>query len=572
LKLIEALSLVQRANQTDPPFPVTLICGFTPQPLLTFLAAHLQPRLPGRRVEIREGRFGDLIGNLRRYISEPTGPAAVVLEWADLDSRLGWRQHGGWGRARVADICALVQRHFDTIQELLAATSGLGVVVVSLPSVAAAPVEPVPGWQYGELQSRLDAMALSFAAELASVPHLRFVNPQRLSASSPQHQRLDVKTLNQAGFPYRLPHADVLARLLALLLHPPAPRKGIITDLDNTLWSGILGEVGVEGVAWDLEHHAAQYGVYQQMLQSLAYSGVLVAAASKNDPALVRSALERPDILLRSDSVFPLEAHWGVKSESVTRILQAWNISADSVLFIDDSALELAEVQQAHPTLDCRQFAPDPNRVSDLVSELADLFGKASDSEEDRLRLKSLRVVAEVRAENGAQQSLEQVLAGAEGVLTILAVTYPPDPRALELVNKTNQFNLNGCRWNETEWLQYLRGPDRLVWMASYTDRFGALGKISVLAGRFIGEGELELDIWVLSCRAFGRRIEYALLDALFQRQGVRRLHFRFQATEQNGPFQEFLSQLTEPVSAGTVALTATEFTERKLASYMGVK
>jgi FkbH-like protein len=445
-------------------------------------------------------------------------------------------------------------------------------VAVALPSVPAPPVEPVPGWQYGELQSRLDALAASFAARLSSSAHIRLVNPSRLAQLSPPHQRLDLKTLNQAGFPYRLPHTDALAGLLAQLLQPPAPLKGIITDLDDTLWAGILGEVGVSGVAWDLDHHAAQHGVYQQMLQSLADSGVLVAVASKNDPGLVRSALERPDMLLRADSAFPIEAHWSPKSESVSRILRAWNVAADSVVFIDDSAMELAQVHHAHPTMQCRRFLEDPNQVAELVSELGDLFGKPFDSEEDSLRLKSLRAGAELHIGNGGVESLQQVLASADGVLTIVPLRDPPDPRALELVNKTNQFNLNGRRFNEAEWMQYLRSPDHWVWLASYSDRFGPLGKISVLAGRFTADRELDLDTWVLSCRAFGRRIEYAMLDALFERHAARRIHMRFEATERNGPLQELLSGLTGAAPGDGSALDAVDFAQRKLPWYMRVE
>jgi FkbH-like protein len=445
-------------------------------------------------------------------------------------------------------------------------------MAVSLPSVPAAPVEPVPGWQYGELERRLDALAASFAAGLSAQPHIRLVSPSRLAALSPPQHRLDVGTLNQAGFPYRLPHADVLAGLLAQLLQPPAPLKGIITDLDETLWAGILGEVGVEGVGWDLDRHAAQHGAYQQMLQSLAGAGVLVAVASKNDPALVRRAFERPDLLLRPGSVFPVEAHWGPKSESVARILQAWNVSADSVMFIDDSALELAEVHSAHPAMECHRFVADPNQVAALAWKLADLFGKPSASQDDSLRLESLRSGAELHAARGGTESLDQVLATAGGALTIVPLGDPPDPRALELVNKTNQFNLNGRRFNEAEWLRYLRTPGHLAWMASYTDRFGPLGKISVLAGRLTGSGELELDTWVLSCRAFGRRIEQAILAALFERHALARIRFRFEATARNGPLQELLSSVTGAAPAPDCPLDAAGFDARKLPWYMRIE
>ena len=134
MRLIEALSVLQKINPSDPVFSVALVCGFTPQPFRTFLAAHLQLLLPGQRIEISEGRFGDLSGNLDRYLREPSGAAAIVLDWADLDSRLGWRQHGGWGRSQVDDICGVVERQLNIIEEMLAQAAGAGLLAVSLPT------------------------------------------------------------------------------------------------------------------------------------------------------------------------------------------------------------------------------------------------------------------------------------------------------------------------------------------------------------------------------------------------------------------------------------------------------
>ncbi len=570
MKLIEALRFLQQANPEGAPFPLSLVCGFYAQPLRTFLAAHLQQRLPDRRIVVRDGRFGDLTGNLERYLQEPCGAAAVVLEWADLDSRLGVRVHGGWGRSRVQDVCGVVRAKLDAIGGSLAGASGAGVFAVSLPSVPAAPVEPVPDWQYGQMQARLDERIASFAAGLAGLPHIRLVNPARL-AGLPQAERVSFTSVLQTGSPYTLAAADALGEMLARAMFPPPPLKGIITDLDETLWSGVLGQAGVDGVAWDLEHRAAQHGAYQQMLQSLADSGVLIGIASKNDPALVSQALRRPDLLLRSESVFPVEAHWGAKSESVTRILRTWNVGAGSVLFIDDSPLEVAEVQTAHPAIGCRIFDADPERVMALLWELAERFGKQTDSQEDGLRLQGLRGMAELGGAVSGTGSLEKVLSEAGGVMTIAPLTDPPDPRALELINKTNQFNLNGRRINEADWLRFLRTPDRGAWMASYRDRFGALGKICVLAGHREA-GSLHVDTWVLSCRAFGRRIEYAILAALIEQFQLARIHFHFESTERNTPIREMLEGLVDGPLDREVILNVKDFVRRRRPSFMNVE
>ena len=139
-------------------------------------------------------------------------------------------------------------------------------------------------------------------------------------------------------------------------LFPAPPKKGIITDLDQTLWKGILGDAGVDGISWSLDGKSQAHALYQQVLASLADSGVLVAIASKNDPDLVEAALQRPDILLPPSQIFPMEVGWGVKSDAVGRILETWNIGADSVVFVDDSPMELAEVAEKYPGIECLRF------------------------------------------------------------------------------------------------------------------------------------------------------------------------------------------------------------------------
>jgi FkbH-like protein len=162
--------------------------------------------------------------------------------------------------------------------------------------------------------------------------------------------------------------------------------------LDDTLWAGILGEVGVEALAWSLDQHAHLHGLYQQFLASLASAGVLVGVASKNDPALVEKAFARKDLLLSREDIFPFEVHWNRKSGSVQRILETWNIGSDAVVFIDDSPMEVAEVKAAFPDMECVVFPKnDYPAFWKMVGGLRDLFGKRAVSAEDELRLRSIR-------------------------------------------------------------------------------------------------------------------------------------------------------------------------------------
>jgi FkbH-like protein len=571
MKLAEALRILRATDPAAPEYPVSLVMGSTPEPLSHLLAAHIQQALHGQRITLRTGRFGDLAGNLARHLEDGYGPAVALLEWSDMDPRLGIRQASAWGRDVVGDILATVDRYLEHLGSLLEQTAPGKPVILAPPSLPLPPVFPAPPFQLSVLDAALQERLFRFLARCAALEPVRTLSLDNLAAISPA-ERLDVKSWLQAGSPYRLGYASILAERLAKLLIPTAPAKGIITDLDDTLWAGILGEEGPSQVWWDLEHHAAGHGVYQQFLQSLAGEGVLLAVASKNDPSLVEEAFRRPDLLLRADSIFPIEAHWKPKAESIARILAAWNIGPESVVFLDDSALEVAAAQAAFPGMDCRQFpTQDPDALWSLLSELAERFGKPARREEDKIRLQSLRITAELRELQSTGYSQDDILRASEGVLTLAKLTSPPDPRSIELINKTNQFNLNGRRYTESDWTQFLEMDGSSAWMASYRDKFGPLGKIAVLGGRK-QDHQLEIDVWVMSCRAFSRRIEHAILDFLFKREDVDEIVLRFRSTERNGPLREFLEQLIAKQPEGQLSLVRSEFESQKPAIHLSIE
>jgi len=185
----------------------------------------------------------------------------------------------------------------------------------------------------------------------------------------------------------------------------------------------------------------------------------------------------------------------------------------------------------------------DDQAAYELLERLRDLFGKDSVSKEDTIRLESLRrthVLAE-GAPTDARSS-DEFLAQAKGELTLAFAKDPPDPRALELVNKTNQFNLNGKRYTEAAWRARLAKPDAFLLLAAYQDKYGPLGKIAVLSGRRDRQA-LCVDVWVMSCRAFSRRIEHHCLAQLFERFGVEEVAFDFMVTPRNGPLQSFFAE-----------------------------
>ena len=552
MKLMEALDIV-KAGRTgrEAPLPVLLACGFEPLHLGTFLAAHLQQRFPHRPVQLATGLYGDLAGTLERPPGEPEA-AAVVVEWSDLDARLGVRSAGGWSPGSLGDLVQSAERAASRLRAALTHLAERCPVALCPPALPLPPIAHTPGWQASAFEVDLDAVVAGLLGWAVRHPRIRIVRAQRLDALSPRAGRLDVASELRAGFPYRLGHADAVADLLAALVAAEQPKKGLITDLDDTVWRGLLGEVGVSGVAWDLGSGGHVHALYQQLLAALADSGVLIAVASKNDPGLVEDALRRSDLLVSRGAMHPVHAGWGAKSEAVGRILRAWNIAPDSVVFVDDTPMELAEVAAAHPGIECVPFPKDdPAAAWATIERLRDLFGKAVISEEDRLRLASLRdgTLAEAPAEGGA--GFEEFLASARATITLDTRLDAGDPRALELVNKTNQFNLNGRRYTDGQWRALLARPGAFLLRVSYEDRFGPLGKIAIVAGRHDGRA-LSIDAWVMSCRAFSRRVEHQCVRHLFARSGVEEIRFDYVKTERNGPLQDFFAALlgTSPPGA----------------------
>jgi FkbH-like protein len=532
--------------------------------LKTFLAAHLRIALDGQPVDVTTGLYGDLTGGLERFARQDSSAAAVVLEWADLDARLGLRALGGWRISALDDIVRVVRKALDRLLHSLTAIAARIPVAVCLPTLPLPPISYVQRAQADLWQTRLRAAVEQFALESAALPGCRLVSRERLDTLSPSSERFDLRADLATGFPYKGPHASTVAGLLASLIAPRVPKKGLITDLDDTLWLGIVGESGINGIGWTLEKHAQLHGLYQQLLQSLADAGVLLAVASKNEPGIVEQALGHRDLLLSRETLWPMEIGWGRKSEAVGRILQAWNIAPESIVFIDDSAMEVGEVQAAFPAVECRLFPKnDPEAAWKLFGELRDAFARSTVTEEDRLRLDSLRRGASQGSETDHQgPTAAEFLQEAQAVISIASTAAPGDSRPLDLINKTNQFNLNGQRLQATEWRQLLEDPHALLMVVGYRDRFGPLGRISVLAGRREGNRG-HISVWVMSCRAFSRQIEHACLAHLYETCGVDELRFVYAPTERNGPVREFFVGFTGEEPEGELVLTKDEFRKR---------
>ncbi len=560
MQLREALTTIQEFSSAELPLcRVLLVTGFNPLHLQTFFHAYLQRSLPGHRVAVSTGLYDDFAGTLARIETSAADMLAIAIEWADLDRRLGFRHLGGWGPKELPDIVSGAQASLVAFRTGLEALSDHVPIAVSLPTLDLPPVFQAPSWQLGEAEICLWRAVDDFAGWAVARRNVHVAKVER--ATSPP--AFDFKGELLAGLPYTMPHAERMGRTLAQLLVPPVPKKGLITDLDETLWAGIAGEVGPERVSWDLANKTQAHGLYQQLLRALADQGVLIGVASKNDPETVEAVLRRPDVLLPPEYLFPIEAHWSPKPESVAKILDTWNIHPESVVFVDDSASEIAEVKAAFPDIECVCFdAQNYEGTRSLLYRLRDLFAKQTYAEEDDVRRESIRAGQLFREHEAKSGAAHEAFLRDSQPRIVLDFANGANPRSLDLVNKTNQFNLNGIRYTEGEWCKKLALPQAFVVTASYSDKYGPLGIIAVLAGQ-AGSSELTVSTWVMSCRAFGRRIEHQCLKALLDRYGAREASLEFSPTPRNLCLQEFLESVTGEKPEGAVRISRAFFLER---------
>ncbi|MGA2009338.1 MAG: HAD-IIIC family phosphatase [Solirubrobacteraceae bacterium] len=561
--LVQALEIVGRRDRdARAPFSVRLACGFEALHLRTFLTAELLARLPLARVEVHTGLFDDLVGTIADRGRSAVDAIAVVIEWPDIDPRCGFRRLGGWRPSDVADIVEQADRQLARLQRAILDAAGPVRLVCCLPSLPLPPLFPHAPEQSGADELRLRSAVAAFGARIARHDGVVVCSSQRLDQWSPPAARRDLATELIAGFPYTVAHASHVAVQLAALIASPARKKGLITDLDDTLWTGSVGEVGAGGVSWsgpDGHRHA----VYQQLLASLADSGVLIGVASRNDPELVAETLRRPDLLLEPDTMFPVEAHRGPKSAAISRILEIWNVAADAVVFVDDAPLELDEARHALPGLETVRFPADAGtELIPFLERLRATFGTGVLTAEDGLRLRSVRSGEAYRRDaRDRARDPDDFLASVGGELAFTGVDGDP-ARALELINKTHQFNLNGRRWTAAALAAAVApGPSRLI-TAAYRDRYGPLGMVAALIVR-PGGAQLEIDTWVMSCRAFSRRVEHHCLRYLFDTFDVDEVTTTYRMSARNAPVRDFLSALLGEEPAERVRVTRATFDER---------
>lgn len=389
-------------------------------------------------------------------------------------------------------------------------------------------------------------------AEAAAEDGVLLLDIARASARDGLHAWFDVGYWLSAKMeiaPQAAPrYGAMLARLVAA--QRGRSKKCLVLDLDNTLWGGVLGDDGVEGLVLGEGSPAGEaHLALQRYAKRLGQCGVILAVCSKNDPVLAEAAFrEHPEMILRMEDIAAFIVNWDDKAANLRRIAAQLNIGLDSMVFVDDNPAERLRVRESLPMVAVPELPADPAGYVGSIAE-AGYFESAGLTEADRERTATYAANARREAMREMAQTLEDFLRGLEMSVSAGRVSAVDLPRVTQLVNKTNQFNPTTRRYTQEEIAQICADPASLVLQFRLVDRFGDNGLVSAMLLR-PAEGEsdvLEIECWVMSCRVFGRQLEVEAMNIAVEHardRGIRAFTAAYQPTAKNGIVSRLYEEL----------------------------
>jgi FkbH-like protein len=464
-------------------------------------------------------------------------PTAIIIMWRIDDYLRSEFQDFLRGKPEGLD------RALDKIEELRAAVVTLrqsfsGTIVVSIPpfphgadhDIRAARTASTAGL----FHRRIVEQWVTSMDDIVGVSLLDLDSSQRIVGVEKSYDP-------RKWYLYRQPYteefwhevADDLCRTLKR--QRVAAKKCLVVDCDNTLWGGIIGEDGLEGIALGEDFPGSAFRDFQQQLLTLRSKGVMLAICSKNNEADVWDVFDRHDgMILKREHFVAHRINWTDKPTNIESIAGELNIGMDSMVFVDDSPIEIERVRNSLPMVTCFQVPTDIARFPSSFNSFR-LFDRERISEEDRTRSD---MMLQERARKTVETSLspEEFTKALNLQVDIFVIKAEHFTRVTQLINKTNQFNLTTLRKTagEVSALSDTPGASVLAWRVK--DRFGDYGLVGVVILQGAGES-IELETFLMSCRVLGRGVESAVFAAIadFARlRGATKVRGRYIPTQKN--------------------------------------
>jgi len=292
-------------------------------------------------------------------------------------------------------------------------------------------------------------------------------------------------------------------------------RKCLVLDLDNTLWGGVIGDDGIEGIELGQGNAIGEAFLnIQKMALRLYDRGIILSVASKNEEKNARLPFQNhPEMILKEEHISIFQANWSDKAGNIRKIAETLNISLQSIVFLDDNPVERAFVRQVLPMVGVPELPDDPSYYP-MTLHAAGYFESVSFSDEDRERGHFYKLNAEREKACESFENYDTYLVSLEMTMSVKYFDLIGKKRIVQLINKTNQFNLTTKRYTEKQIDTIMENPLFFGIQIRLIDKFGDNGMISIVLCKRT-ESEWEIDTWLMSCRVFDRKVENAVFKVL---------------------------------------------------------
>jgi FkbH-like protein len=467
----------------------------------------------------------------------------LALESRDIAPRL-WGEWAELSSSAARDEIRSVVERFQGWISAFRRHSGANLVVHSL----AFPETPARGILDAQMESSQVEAFQEINRELRRIAREhRGVYVLDYEALVARHGRLgwrDERKWLTVRMAFSAAHLADVAREWMRFLHPLSGKvaKAIVVDLDNTLWGGVVGEDGFDGIRLGNEFPGAAYRDLQRALLDLRQRGILLAICSKNNESDAMEVLEKhPEMLLRPAHFASVRINWKDKASNLREIASELNIGTDALAFLDDNPVERQQVRGAVPEATVIHLPEDPLLFARAVRE-APVFERLTLSEEDLRRGEMYQSQAERRKAQSAAGSREDFYRSLDQEAEIGCVSAATLARVSQLTQKTNQFNLTTRRYTEEQIAQMADSSEWRVRWIRVRDKFSDNGLVGV-AILHLRDSTWEIDTFLMSCRVIGRTVETAFLAHLIEEAeagGGKRIQGWFLPTKKNAPASEF--------------------------------
>lgn len=343
-------------------------------------------------------------------------------------------------------------------------------------------------------------------------------------------------------------YGDLVARVLAAQLGQS--KKCLVLDLDNTLWGGVVGDDGIDGIVLGEGSAAGEaYRALQRYAKQLKERGIILAVCSKNDPAAAEAVFrEHPEMILRRSDIAAFVANWGDKTENLKTIAANLNIGVDSLVFLDDNPAERARVRASLPLVAVPELPADPAGYVRCLAD-AGYFEAVAFTGDDRNRAAQYAANAQRQTLMQSSQSMDDFLRSLNMSLVFGPFAHVDLARVTQLINKTNQFNPTTRRYNDQEIAALAGAPENLTLQFRLVDKFGDNGLVSAMILKPDPQQPdvYTIDTWVMSCRVFGRQLEDEAMNIAVdtaRRRGARAFSADYLPTKKNAVIVDLYANL----------------------------